>query len=362
MRTLFIIIFIPICFFSFGQSKKELDELCGFKEFKLLTSVSDYKSKYQIYKKHKDVDGLIIYSINALGYGIKLGDGKITEIELYTIQDTIYKCTVKLSYCELETISSAFGEPNVIHEAEFIDKYHSLNWPSTDKYVWEGNKVKLVLEKNHRVMKQNYFGEYYFEGKDYDELIFVLIDSMLIKNKIKRKNSKTDLLSEFNTPLNETKNIVPCTYNTHKVDLLNQEWCTGDEICLRYNKEPYGTQEFNLGVAKNYSNKILYISCTSSLGFFGGEFRGNLEIILNNGEKIICHERNLRGSNKEGNDYHLSYSVYYLTENEYEKLSEQNICCLKIIFEYNNSWENYFFENVNSNFKCTIDGLSDCNY
>jgi hypothetical protein len=73
-------------------------------------------------------------------------------------------------------------------------------------------------------------------------------------------------------------------------------------------------------------------------------FNGNLEILLSNGEKIICLDRNINGNQVNKNNIKSIFAVYYLTENEYLTLSNTKISSVTFKFgDQVSGYKNFVF-------------------
>jgi len=354
------IIVISISIGCCGQSTEQLDNLFGFKEFKLLSSINGYKKDYVILRTYKGTDGLIKYVIKGSNYNISLNEINVKEIEFLTINDTIFQCNVTLPSCGYKTIESAFGEPDLKPNwrSETI-----CNFPVTYTYSWIGKKVKLVLEEHEPSTKILADGTLVYSGESDDILSFMLIDDQIMESML--SNGTNNVLSDFGSTAKTDLKIEPCFYNTYEINMLNQKWWTGNGICLRKEDYPSSTSSFDLNIGKNKDRSIVYITYYTKSEYRSGfaktdlNFTGNLEIFLSNGERISCIDRGLTGVQMNDENTNLIFAIYYLTTNEYKQLSTTNIESVKIRFGPYGQYENYVFNNIKQSFGCTIEGIDE---
>jgi hypothetical protein len=202
----------------------------------------------------------------------------------------------------------------------------------------------------------------------FGNMIYSLEFNLVNEEKIKGRllDSSNDILADFSDDKSTKNNDIllePCFYNTHTINVLNQNWYSGNAILLgEYEKNSF-TGSFLLEIAKNKSRSILILEVifNEGINFIGNsKFKGNLEILLSNGEKISCIDRNLNGKQVNEDNSISIFSVYYITVNEYDKLSKTNISSVLCKFgDLQNGYENFVFDGVSKSFRCVIEGIND---
>ena len=132
MRTLFTLIFFAVSISGFSQSSKEIDKRNGFKDLKILTSVTGYPGlKY--WKADKTKPEHSIYKATKGSYD-KIGNVDVFKVTVYTYRDLIFK---------IEVIAAQ--DETLFHSLE--KAYGKIKSSMAAKYsYWEGEKVRLNYE------------------------------------------------------------------------------------------------------------------------------------------------------------------------------------------------------------------------
>ena len=131
MRTLFTLLFLAVSISCFSQSQ-ELDKRNGFKDIKILTSISPYPG-LEYWKEDKSKAEHAIYKAKKDSY-TKIGDVDIYKVTVYTYRDLIFKIEVITAQDEdlFHSLEKAYGKIKSSMAASYS--------------YWEGEKVRLNYE------------------------------------------------------------------------------------------------------------------------------------------------------------------------------------------------------------------------
>lgn len=366
---------------SHAQDIRKLDEMNGFKNFKLNSNVNLY-SVYNKYDECQDyTDGFRCRSISKSSYEIFL-DGKVIEqLKYYFYNDTIIRIDIVSDYDLFKTITSVFGEPN--------DK-PTKNWQQygdecTSAY-WKGSKVIMDYFCVTKTKDDQFFGT---TSSSQSTVTFRVINYQKYVEKIRIDKAKklTEDLNEGinpNSPSKIERRTKPeeCSFETktETVSLLNQKWyrCGGygiretGSLDYKNGNRPKDISDFGdakyklvpsmdysltrLYIAKNKSRSIIILWKETPNSFYSSaeHFKGPVNLFLQNGEKITCNDRNILGEQNTDDNLYVTFAVFYLTPQEYEKIKSYGIQSLSYKFGDTQSGFQNYIDKTYEELKCDL--------
>lgn len=333
-----------------SQNIYKLDQIYGFKDFKFDTPISAYKS-FKLRKGYsKSNDGLDYYKISGEDYSLTLGETKIDNIELHEYKDKIVRIDLMINDRIYNNLKKSFGKPNKKEYSKFDSPFLSMN--DSESAIWSSNRVMM---------------EYYASiERKYDETFKTYFDSYqtTITFKINRYNDivedvKKESLNEFSNDFGGSisEKIEPeyeIEPNINIVYILNKKWyqgggfginSTGDmiyrdkrngkiieglEILTSENKYTDYSIDYSMTrfyIAANKSKKVicLWNEVKDNSTMMGETFKGPIKIFLENGEVITCYDRKINGSQNTEEGLVAIFSLYYLTDSEFDQLQNNEI-------------------------------------
>jgi hypothetical protein len=132
MRVLFTFLFFAASISATSQISHELDKRNGFKDLKILTSVSGYPG-LEYWKADKTKPEHSIYKAKKGSYD-KIGNVDVFKVTVYTYRDLIFKI-------EVITVK----DETLFHSLEKAYGKIKSSMAATYSY-WEGEKVRLNYE------------------------------------------------------------------------------------------------------------------------------------------------------------------------------------------------------------------------
>jgi len=366
---------------SYAQDIRKLDEMNGFKNFKLKSKVSFY-SNFDKYDECQDyTDGFGCRSINKSNYEIMF-DGKVIEqLKYYYYNDTIIRIDIVSDYNLYKTLTSAFGEPN----DKPIQNWQQSGDQCSSAY-WKGSKVIMDYFCVSKTKDDQFFGTIF---SNQTTVTFKVINYQKYAEKIKSDKAKrlTEELNEAinpNSPSNIEKStkIDECSFETETetVFLLNQKWysCGGygiretGKLDYENGNRPkdigdLGNPKYKLVPSMDYSLTRLYIAKNKSRSiiilwkempntFYSSaeHFKGPVNLFLKNGERITCNDRNILGEQNTDDNLYVTFAVFYLTQQESDKIKSNGIQSLSYKFGDTQSGFQNYIDQTYEDLKCDL--------
>jgi len=366
---------------SNAQDIRKLDEMNGFKNFKLKSKVSAY-SNYNKYEECQDhTDGFSCHTINKSNYEIMLDGKTIEHLKYYFYNDTIIRIDIASDYNLYKTLTSAFGEPN----GKPRQSWQQYGDECSSAY-WKGSKVIMDYFCVTKTKDDQFFGT---TSSATTTVTFKVINYQKYVEKLKNDKAKrlTEELNEGINPITpsgigkDTK-IDQCSFvtNTETVFLLNQKWysCGGYGIRETGNLDyengnrpkdisELGNPKYKLVPSMDYSLTRLYIAKNISRSiivlwkempntFYSSaeHFKGPVNIFLKNGEKITCNDRNILGEQNTDDKLYVTFAVFYLTQQEYDKIKSNGIQSLSYKFGDTQSGFQNYIDKTYEDLKCDL--------
>ncbi len=377
-----------------AQSTQDLDRIFGFKNIKFMSNVSEYENIINLKEgdrleffpvikwdsKFKEFDAR--YDVLD---DVELKNEKV-RVSFNTINGNIYRIDVstKLSRFEaLEFLNRAFGKPTISIDKEdwlnpvimdsirgkvknnLVDRLLKTSIGGNYIYIWSGEKASLryTFSQNNTV-NDAYLGltpSQYERSKrmgmisepdmsDHSVMEFYLneiyLDKLIKEISIPKFENALDEFSSDIISSKETENNYPIRYeDIEQLFVLDKKWFSSGYLNVYtisdnnrndiFKPQTSGFDKFVLQIAKNSTQSIALLCRQSQSKFISVpnvNFIGNLEMILENGNKITCIDRKYYGNQKTNNDIDEVFNVYYLTDVEYEMLKTNKI--IGVSFKY----------------------------
>lgn len=349
----------------YGQSVKQLDQINGFKEFKLGSNISQYLDKYDLEPYHSDIKPENDWSYGLSNehlekYDFSIGGKKPTGLGLEAFNNKIYVINLYFNDLPIDVIKEAFGPPTkVTDELSIYNAYRSSEY-NTDTYYWEGEKVKLSWEgraNKDPIYTTDMFGEIDVSfGPMYQQIILEITVKDEKELKGINSNSSSNIISDFGSTTVEIVNKEPCGFrNIQRMNVLSKSWLSGEDFILSSSDNSMVDNDmFYINIARNKERPILLINYNYEFhGFNTPTFSGNLVLFLKNGETITCVDRGLTGTQTNGNITTTTFAVYYLTMGEYRLLEKEAVGSLKCKLDRSNK----VFNGIDISFRCDIERI-----
>ncbi len=317
-------IFLLMCLFllvlntlAFSQDIEKLNQLDGFKDFRLETNLKDYNN----FNLTLTSDGDLVTNVYKVSnYSADLGPASVENLKLYFLSDKLMKIQMDVNenYFLGEKfhrfLTANFGTPN-IKDDRGADPVVSNG--SRRELIWATDQIKLV-----------HYDHFFFSydrtvQKSKSTLTFSLPNYEELHSQALETNNKSEF-SDFKSSGDDPKSTISCEYETvNRSDGVKIKVFETLPVVIDQNTET----ALSLMTTQNQN----YISINVRFREDGEKLDGNLSLRLQNNNMLQLPLVNgglsyIGGSN-------LAQAIYELTEENSIKLRQSDLKTISYQFE-----------------------------